>query len=359
MQVSVRFAKRAFTLVELLVVIAIIGVLVALLLPAIQTAREAARRTSCNNNLRQVGLGLQNYHDTFKTFPPSGFYGRPSTSGSLPYAAYHHTWITSILPFLEQAPLHNSINFQLPAWNQQINVNGVNVPLQSVEIPTLRCPSDAGYKNGEQAQTHGFSVTNYAASEGYHWSNTAALNPAWGGGWTAIPVYGDYSGLFAPTRVNGLRDVTDGTSNTVAIAECDSYGYCCGNNNVGNFPGGTGRRRLRGGEAVFRNPLIFTATNGSVGIESAATWSEVDGNTKTQDWFRRGPHAYCPVFMTAWGVQNEWGGASSVHSGGIVQFCRCDGSVSGINKTINWSVFIIINGIQDGANNPSADLVGQ
>ncbi|MGV3608402.1 MAG: DUF1559 domain-containing protein [Planctomycetaceae bacterium] len=355
-----QLGRKAFTLVELLVVIAIIGVLVALLLPAIQTAREAARRASCSNNLRQVGLALQNYHDTFKTFPPSGFYGRPNSSGTNPQLAYHHTWVTAILPFLEQKPLYDAINFNLPAFNQTILINGVNTPLQSVEVPTLRCPSDAGYKNGEQAQTHGFSVTNYAGSEGFHWWPTAGLHPGWGGGWAALPVYGDYAGLFAPTRANGLRDVTDGTSNTVAVAECDSYGYCCGNTSYGNIQGGTGRRRLRGGEAVFRNPLVYTAPAGIVANEGGSgVYSEVDGGSKNGGWFRAGPYCYCPVYLTAWGVMNEWGGPSSTHGGGIVQFTRCDGSVSSVNKSINWPTWIVINGIQDNAPNPQPSAVGQ
>jgi len=354
-----QLGRKAFTLVELLVVIAIIGVLVALLLPAIQTAREAARRASCSNNLRQVGLALQNYHDTFKTFPPSGFYGRPNSSGGNPQLAYHHTWVTAILPFLEQKPLYDAINFNLPAYNQTIPINGVNTPLQSVEVPTLRCPSDAGYKNGEQSQTWGFSVTNYAGSEGFHWWPTAGLNPAWGPPWTVLPVYGDYAGLFAPTRTNGLRDVTDGTSNTVAVAEVDSYGYCCGNNGIGNIAGGSGRRRLRGGESVFRNPLVFTAVSGIVANDGGQLYQEVDGNSKSGGWFKAGPYCYCPVYLTAWGVMNEWAGPSSTHGGGIVQFTRCDGSVSGVNKTVNWPVWVIINGIQDNAPNPQPSASGQ
>ncbi|MFO0886515.1 MAG: DUF1559 domain-containing protein, partial [Pirellulales bacterium] len=319
MNVSRGFDRKGFTLVELLVVIAIIGVLVALLLPAIQTAREAARRASCSNNLRQVGLALQNYHDTFKTFPPSGFYGRPNSSGGNPQLAYHHTWVTAILPFLEQKPLYDAINFNLPAFNQTVAINGVNTPLQSVEVPTMRCPSDAGYKNGEQAQTHGFSVMNYAASEGYHWWPQAGIGP---GGRPGISTYGDYAGLFAPTRTNGLRDVTDGTSNTIAVCEVDSYSFCCGSWDLG----GSGRRRLRGGEAVTRTPLVFTAVHGIIGNEGGGQFSEVDGSgPKSNPWFRAGPHMYCPTYITAAAPQSEWMTASSTHGGGIIQFARCDG----------------------------------
>ncbi len=353
MSISVGLRRKAFTLVELLVVIAIIGVLVALLLPAIQTAREAARRSSCSNNLRQTGLALQNYHDTFKTFPPSGFYGRPSTTGAPPQLNYHHTWVTAILPFLEQNPLYNAINFNLPAYDQQINITGVNVPLQSVEVPTMRCPSDAGYKNGEQSQTWGFSVTNYVGSEGYHWWPTAGIGV---GGRPGIGTYGDYSGLFAPTRANGLRDVTDGSSNTVAVAESDSYSFCCGNWDLG----GSGRRRLRGGEAVFRTPLIFAAHAGIVANEGGQLYQELDGGSKTSgSFFRSSPYTYCPTFLTAAAIQADWQAASSVHSGGIVQFCRCDGSVSNVSKSLNVGVWIIINGIQDGSPNPDSTLTGQ
>jgi prepilin-type N-terminal cleavage/methylation domain-containing protein len=102
--------RIGFTLVELLVVIAIIGILVALLLPAVQAAREAARRMSCGNNLKQIGLSCHNYHDTYKTFPPGNI--TPGNCCGTPSAA---TWTLFILPFLEQQPLHDRYNFNL--WN--------------------------------------------------------------------------------------------------------------------------------------------------------------------------------------------------------------------------------------------------
>src|SRR5436190_13039206 len=156
--------RRAFTLVELLVVIAIIGVLVALLLPAVQAAREAARRSSCGNNVKQLGLALHNYHDTNRKFPMAGYLTAPpvTTSSSLPF---HHTWLTSLLPFMEQQALYDNTNMMLPAWGQ---------PIVSREIPTLRCPSDGGY-NGSVSDHQNIGITNYAGSEGYHWWPSAYL----------------------------------------------------------------------------------------------------------------------------------------------------------------------------------------
>src|SRR5581483_8700238 len=100
--------KKGFTLIELLVVIAIIAILIALLLPAVQQAREAARRTQCKNNLKQLGLALHNYHDNFNTFPPGGVNGTAATSN---YQGWG--WSIMLLPQIDQAPLYNQINFSL------------------------------------------------------------------------------------------------------------------------------------------------------------------------------------------------------------------------------------------------------
>ena len=329
--------RPGFTLVELLVVIAIIGVLVALLLPAVQAAREAARRSSCSNNLKQLGLALQNYHDTYGKFPMAGFLTRPTVPPTVNQSrAYHHTWITAILPYMEQKPLYDSTNMNLIAWGQ---------PIVGTQLKALQCPSDAGFD--KPSDTHGIAWTNYAGSEGYHWWETANLDPAWGGNWTQLPVSGDYSGLFTVTRVFDMSSIKDGTSNTVVVAETDSYGYKWGAFQTT----GTGKRRLRGGEGVFRSAFIYTAYTGRAMLDFPGTgrFKKPDDSTDAQDgvWFRAGPHSYCPSYLTAWGINTEWPGASAEHAGGVCQGLRGDGSVGQYQKNINWGVWVAINGIGD------------
>jgi prepilin-type N-terminal cleavage/methylation domain-containing protein len=150
--------KAGFTLIELLVVIAIIAILIALLLPAVQQAREAARRTQCRNNLKQIGLALHNYHDAFRVFPPAQVYdgiaagnvggntcapaGTPTSSALLSRAP----WTVSILPYLDQAPLYNQFNQAQPFMgrvDQQTPAGSPNYPLQLLDSPApYRCPSN-------------------------------------------------------------------------------------------------------------------------------------------------------------------------------------------------------------------------
>ena len=124
---------RGFTLVELLVVIAIIGILVALLLPAIQAAREAARRTQCSNNIKQIALALHNYHDTYLILPAGNYDG----TGGGDTRQHRHTWMCSLLPHIEQQAVFDQLNFNLQtdaAPNFQV--------LNGLEIKSLICPSD-------------------------------------------------------------------------------------------------------------------------------------------------------------------------------------------------------------------------
>jgi prepilin-type N-terminal cleavage/methylation domain-containing protein len=189
-----------FTLIELLVVIAIIGILVALLLPAVQQAREAARRTQCKNNLKQIGLALHNYHDGFGAFPPS-FCAGAGDGGewSLP---------ARILPYVDQGSIYNRVNFSLD-YNQSSAEfpNGV----KAMRVSLLICPTDP---NDRQR------MTSAGVPEHYPLCYTANL-----GTWFIFdPVSGKFGdGAFGPNSRTSVRDFTDGTSNTLCFAEVKAY----------------------------------------------------------------------------------------------------------------------------------------
>jgi prepilin-type N-terminal cleavage/methylation domain-containing protein/prepilin-type processing-associated H-X9-DG protein len=180
---------QGFTLVELLVVIAIIGILIALLLPAVQAAREAARRVQCNNHLKQIGLAVHNYHDTHRVFP----FGAGGTGNK--YSA-----ISLLLPFMEQTTLHDKINFSLPYTDP------ANDSARLTEIPMLRCPSDLP---NPLPATGG--ATNYMANKG----SGIVWNTATGPNATLPPP----NGVFFMQSAIRFRDITDGTSNTAAFSE--------------------------------------------------------------------------------------------------------------------------------------------
>ena len=200
--------RLGVTLIELLVVIAIIGILVAILLPAVQVAREASRRTACSNNLRQIGLGLQHYESTYKVFPPS------STSDveqggwiDIPERRHIHSWLSLLLPQLEQINLADRIDYNVSSMHAN------NFWVASRAIPIFRCPSYAGPEfSTDQNYTrfsHRYALTNYVAI----------------GASDVGHIYGQNSRLFQPDgtmyplSASRITDVEDGLSNTTFATE--------------------------------------------------------------------------------------------------------------------------------------------
>jgi prepilin-type N-terminal cleavage/methylation domain-containing protein/prepilin-type processing-associated H-X9-DG protein len=206
--------RRGFTLIELLVVIAIIGVLIALLLPAVQSAREAARRSQCSNNLKQLGLGLHNYHSGNDSFPLGGSKNNRVYQAATGYDPWT-TWSAhgQLLPYMEQQPLYNAINFYFAPEQDGGSSNAANRTVVLTIVNGFLCPSDP---NAGKQNTNSYHAC-FGTSVGI-------------GGFT-----GDTSGIFGIWSSNSIASVTDGTSGTIAFAE-SLVGDGRGNNRGGQNP---------------------------------------------------------------------------------------------------------------------------
>lgn len=210
MRLPVSTCRRGFTLIELLVVIAIIAILIALLLPAVQQAREAARRTQCRNNLKQLGLAFHNYHDVHNQFALSQL--GPTTTGNEDWRGNGPH--VGILPFIDQTPLYNTYNFNANAWwstsasGQAHNVSAGNSPGRQA-IAGYRCPSDPAVKSDGTGRRPG---NNYPVCQG---ANAGMFNDGVAGGYNASKT----NGMFNMRVPVTMASVTDGTSNTILAGE--------------------------------------------------------------------------------------------------------------------------------------------
>jgi len=307
-----------FTLIELLVVIAIIGVLVGLLLPAVQSAREAARRAQCSNNLKQLGIAIHSYHDAVGSFPISFWRvqdGRPTDGVN------RHSWIAMILPYLEQTPVYNSINFAVGvAGGPNNDYSWMNSTGLMTPIATLMCPTDPGptFSNIARADT-GVGPTadkgpklSYFGNIGDNHNDDATYWP-----FQSLPTArengfgeaGTLTGIMnrdGRGRVTSIRDVTDGTSNTFLAGE-SLYESC---------------RWF-----TWPNPNGTTASsvvplNWKIIHHSEDAWSAGVGVDDRRD---------------SWNWRSGFGFRSQ-HPG-IVQFLFCDGRVGTIRESINRNVY--------------------
>ncbi len=216
--------QSGFTLIELLVVIAIIAVLIALLLPAVQQAREAARRTQCKNNHKQIGLALHNYHDTFLRFP---------SGGEFMAQQWAHSWRVSILPYVDQSSIYNGWNFSFgdQGWvGDGNNPNGALVA--GKKMAWLVCPSSSlpdslvlnnSYATGTVHEASYFGIA--GAAPGGKFTYIDSNNYLYTGLPYTVTGYGYVSsrGMLPNALCTNIRDCTDGTSNTMIVGEISGY----------------------------------------------------------------------------------------------------------------------------------------
>ena len=341
--VSVR-RSRGFTLIELLVVIAIIAVLIALLLPAVQQAREAARRTQCKNNMKQLGLAAFNYESTFSRFPASG---KGIDFGKINLYAFPVSTFTQLLPYTDQAPLYNGYNFN---WHYSNSANSNNATLSKTKITSFLCPSNAI----TTADSSGYGQADYmpVAFVDINPANGTRLKqngiPGGAGGNTIGATVDSVYGLYG----NRAGDTTDGLSNTVAIVEQSGRP----SNLVGNYtqgiylsaiagavPGWDPSQMTGGGTQTAPNRWADSDSGAGVSGQNnsavGALLPVINGNKTPVN----GPLA-CPWTQNNCGPNNE---PFSLHIGGV-HAALGDGSVRFISENIDWNTARRLFGRSDG-----------
>jgi prepilin-type N-terminal cleavage/methylation domain-containing protein/prepilin-type processing-associated H-X9-DG protein len=326
--------RFGFTLVELLVVIAIIGVLIALLLPAVQAAREAARRMQCINHLKQIGIAVHNYHDTIGVLPPGNIY---EGTGAIPYWG----WNAFILPYMEYQQIYKAIDVpgrKLQTVTRNNNPTGTKDTLTATDkelvqtiISVLRCPSDSGSKFNDDTVHFGYTSkttyltkeknpiakTNYAACMG----STRIVSSS------TVPIPNN-DGMFYANSSKPFAAIEDGTSNVVFVGEVISW---------------LGPYRYNACSWLGAGSAGDNLTSGFTLVDPSAMTSSDCGMYLT---YRR---MTTLILINTTVEENVNQGYSSSHAGGTAMFLFGDGSVHPLMETINGTLYQLLGQRASGA----------
>jgi len=347
--------KTGFTLVELLVVIAIIGILVGLLLPAVQAAREAARRMQCSNNLKQIGLAIHNYESSTKSIPPL------RNRDDLPdivadWNTQTFSWRARLLPYIEQTAVYEQIDFSLPQWwSGTFRPNSTFDIAAPTVIPTFRCPTDPGNGTSTWQAPDGTRVSGVPSNRAYAAHNyVACIGP------DSRLRDRESLGFFVVQRrrslrdtgtINKFRDVLDGLSNTMCVAEV-IIGHRLHSTNstyTGNF------NNLRN-DVITGNVRGVTEDNGCpMTVSTYGSSTRNRGNS----WLRGYEPANLAYTTLMAPNSNLWDcgansghmmhAARSLHTGGI-QVLMGDGSVQFVTDSIDFLTWRAVGGVADQVN---------
>jgi prepilin-type N-terminal cleavage/methylation domain-containing protein len=324
--------RRGFTLIELLVVIAIIAVLVSLLLPAVQQAREAARRAQCKNNLKQLGIALHNYHSALETFPPNLVPG-----GNFNYSGGNWGVLAYLSPYMEQSNIYDLMNLNAPTYapTPPYNIADPNNAIAAgILLPIFLCPSDLAQSLGPGYGVPALGPANYVANQG------SGINVTPQGNQNGSPYNAD-GVFFANSRIR-VADIVDGTTNTAAMSES-----LLGDGPTvapGTTPPADYRR-------VYAYLMTFQSSLDDASCASPTLWN--NDQRRQFLWFSGeirncsynhyyGPNATnwdCITNAQALGYTAiGWKAARSLHPGGV-HLLLCDGSTRFVNQNISISIW--------------------